>query len=166
MFTEAQTAIVCLQQMASAKQNIYWLERIDRAIDECVAHPERIDPASFQCRSALANAKKVIDRRRAIRQWESVDQRDVASPRYASEGTQYSIVEWVEWLRTNAGISPSSRRLLLQVAQGHHAEDLATLYGQPLTTMRQRISRARSAARAVRALDRASGSCSRHSKAD
>lgn len=151
--TETQAAVMSLQRMASTEIDAYWLERLDRAIDECVAHPERTDPAPFQRRSALANAKKVIDGRRAIRQWHSIGEQDMVCSSSAPDGGHYATVEWREWLRTSSAISATHRCLLLQLADGHDAEDLAKVYGLPVRVMRQRISRARSVARSARALD-------------
>lgn len=153
MFTpEAKTAIVSLQMMALSEADAYWLERIDRAIDECVAHPERTEPPAFQRRNALANAKKVLDGRRSIRLWQSISEREANIP-CSPRGEWYSIIEWYEWLRTSLNISPDNRTLLLQLADGWDAQDLANLYNQPVVAMRQRISRARSAARVARSLD-------------
>ena len=150
-----EAAVVSFQKMASTVVDMFWLERIDRAIDECVAHPLRTHPAVFQHRGALSNAKKVIDGRRAIRHWQSIGDREAFYACSTSDDGQYDVVDWRLWLRDHSAISFANRRLLLQLADGFGAEDLAKRYGQPVAIMRQRISRARSAARAARALDAA-----------
>lgn len=144
-------AVVYLQQHSTRSADIYELERHDRAIDEIVANLDRTTPAPFQTRSALANAAKVIGKRRSIRTYGSLDKPQPTGnlPDVGSDDGAYDLVDVFQWLATSPSLHSAERRLLHDLAAGEDAESLARRDHVPVARMRERISRARSAGRAA-----------------
>lgn len=150
MQSNALAAVDHLQQRAARFYDIYELERIDRALDEIVENLHRTDPVPFQCRSALANAAKVIRKRRAIRRYDSLD-KPFADGALLDVGVvegDLAVVELIEWIDTSPSLSTGERRLLRDLAAGEDAESLARRDDVPVARMRERISRARSVGKA------------------
>ncbi|OMB89902.1 hypothetical protein A5746_21690 [Mycolicibacterium conceptionense] len=151
MQSNALAAVDHLQQRAARFYDMYELERIDRALDEIVENLHRTDPVSFQCRSALANAAKVIRNRRTIRRYDSLDNPlpDGSLPDTGAIQADYAVVDLIRWLDTSPTLGTSERRLLRDLAAGEDAESLARRDDVPLARMRERISRARSTGRSA-----------------
>jgi DNA-directed RNA polymerase specialized sigma24 family protein len=148
---EAQDALLILQRKATSSSSTYWLERYERALDECSRNPDRTSPAAYQVRNALANAKKRIDNRTQRAPHFQIDDVVLAGVPDAAEATV--VVEVLHWLHSAAGITAGQRALLQSLAEGEDAETLAARARIPVAGMRQRISRARAAARAAWARD-------------
>jgi DNA-directed RNA polymerase specialized sigma24 family protein len=149
MTSMALAAVAYLQQQSTRFGDIYELERHDQALDEIVANLDRTAPTPFQTRSALANAAKVIRKRRAVRTFDSLDEPlpDGNLPDVGSVDESFALVEIHQWLDTSPSLRPVDRRVLRELACGEDAESLAGRYGLPVARMRERISRARSACR-------------------
>jgi hypothetical protein len=161
MFSESSLgAYLYLQKRAHRQHDSYTIERIDRALDEIVNNPGRTDPVPFQVRSSMANAAKVIKARRVIAPVIPLEAHDahrsggtsgdVAS---VSDASPYAVVETVAWLNGTRLVSPTQRALLLALVRGHDAATLAAASGVPVPRMRERIARARAAARRAYALE-------------
>lgn len=151
MTSTSLAAVVYLQQRSTRFTDIFELERHDRAIDELVANLDRSAPTPFQTRSALTNASKVIVGRRGIRSYGSLDRprSDDSLPDVGTIDPAYVVVDIYHWLDTSPSLRPADRQLLRALAQGEDAHSLAPRYSLPVSRMRERISRARSAARAA-----------------
>lgn len=149
MTSPALAAVVYLQQHSARSGDIYEIERHDRALDEIIANLDRTDPAPFQSRSALANAAKLIQHRRTIRMFGSLDKPrpDGSQPDVGQVDWSYAVVELYQWIDTSPSLSSSERQLLHDLASGEDAESLAARDGVPVARMRERISRARAAGR-------------------
>ncbi|WP_098897940.1 hypothetical protein [Streptomyces sp. st77] len=138
-------AIVALQRSALATFDAYQLDRIDRALDELLRNPsDESTPAEYRARSAMGHAYEVLERRKAITPLVSL------ATEHNDQGVSdrdYPLVEIFEWLRVEPGISQEQRTLLLALARGDDAVSLAHREGLPVARVRERISRARKAAR-------------------
>lgn len=146
--TEAQHAIVALQQQSFREKDNYTLEQIDRALDEIVRSYGKTSPALFQVRSAKANAAKVIQsRRETVSLIVRVDADDSIESLGGAEDDNFAAIDVLEWLRTTSGISETDRRTLQALAVGADAEDLSHSWGVPVDRMRERISRSRGCGR-------------------
>lgn len=143
---EVQSALLSLYKRANASTDIYWLERIDRALDECVSNPSRNAPSAFQVRSSLANAKKAIDKRRRVAVMISANDGDEADGAGLHEGDEYAAVDALLWLETTSSLSDREREVLRGLARGEDAESLSVRVKIPPQRMRERVSRARRAA--------------------
>ena len=140
MTGQAQAALTRLHEQARNTTDNFDLERIDRALDEIV----RLNsPESYgrQVRSATANASKVILDRRDIAPCISLD----ALP----SDNQEAVIDLRLWLRDTNGITEQQRRLLMLLADDYDADAIAAMYRIPASRIRERISRARKAARAA-----------------
>lgn len=142
--TEAQSAYLILQAQARNTHDDYTLERIDRALDEIVRNLSKTDPPEHQVRSALANAGKVMANRRRLAP--VVSHEDLVTDVDAREDG-YDVVELRSWLETAPLPSPA-RTLLVALAAGADAKDLAAQQDVPVQRIRERIARARKSARA------------------
>jgi hypothetical protein len=142
---QAQAALARLYTKAANTPDNFDLERIDRALDE-ILRLNSTDVPSRQVRSALANASKVILDRRKIVPLVSLDavSVDVASP----DGEE-AVVDLRAWLHGTRRITEQQRRLLMRLADGDSTDVLAGAHRVPLLRMRERVSRARQAARAA-----------------
>jgi hypothetical protein len=145
MTGQAQAALTRLYEQAHSTADNFRLERIDRALDEIV----RLNsPESYgrQVRSAMANASKVIRDRRDIAPCISLDTLPVE---HGPSDSQEAVIDLRMWLRDTKGITKQQRRLLTLLADEHDAGAIAAMYHIPAPRMRERISRARQAARAA-----------------
>ncbi|WP_406260217.1 hypothetical protein OIA45_19260 [Streptomyces chartreusis] len=138
-------AIVALQQSARVTFDTYQLDRIDRALDELLRNPsDESTPAEYRVRSAMGHAYEVLERRKTIAPLVSLE------AEHTEQGVSdrdYPLVEINEWLRGEPGISQEQRALLQALARGEDAATLAQCEGLPVARVRERISRARRAAR-------------------
>jgi hypothetical protein len=150
---EAVSAVVLLHEKSRRTHQGYWLDRYEYALDECVRNPSRTSPATYQARSAVANAKKRIDCREQVAATCSLDHLHDSGFECASAEIPALEVEILQWLETTSRITSAERGLLLRLARGEEAGSIADASGVPLHLMRQRISRARAAARAAWHLD-------------
>lgn len=155
---ETEVAVVILQQRADAMSalDVFELDRIDKALDQLVAHPSNTKPPKWQVRDARANAAKVLKKRRA-REVYRLDDEDLheanrAEVEYAQQrltGSTDTIesfgVLW--WLRTTTSLADDQRSILYLLACGEDAVTLAARAGIPVKRMREEISRARRIAR-------------------
>jgi DNA-directed RNA polymerase specialized sigma24 family protein len=146
---EAQSALLVLYKRANASSDIYWLERIDRALDECVNNAGRNTAPAYQVRSSLANAKKAMDKRRDIAAVVPIEDGREAETVGVRGGDLYAAVDALLWLEATNGLSDRERELLLGLTAGEDAESLSRRVNVPVQRMRERISRARQAAGAA-----------------
>jgi hypothetical protein len=143
-----QAAVSQLQQQAIRTWDLYDLDRLDRALDELVRNPYKATPPAFQRRSAMANASKVLQDRRRIVTFVSIDQtaktnQSVYSSEPGTDDTEPDVLDIHLWLETTPSLTSLQRDLLRALAAGWDAPSLATRYQVPLPRMRERISRAR-----------------------
>ncbi|MFE9788914.1 hypothetical protein ACFYO7_26400 [Nocardia salmonicida] len=145
----AYEAMLDLHRRAANTHDITELERIDRALDEIVDHLDRETPAAYQRRNALANAAKVLGKRRAVRPFRSLDTRladgTVLDPGQ-SDG-EYDVIDVHCWLHTTHALRAEDRELLLNLAKGADANSLAPHRAVPVARMREQISRTRARGR-------------------
>ncbi|MEV7482703.1 hypothetical protein ACIQGA_09635 [[Kitasatospora] papulosa] len=140
-------AIVALQQSAHATFDTYQLDRIDRALDELLRNPsDESTPAEYRVRSAMGHAYEVLERRKIIAPLISLDAEHTEQ---GGKDRDYLLVEINEWLRSEPGITHDQRALLQALARGEDAASLAHCEGLPVARVRERISRARRAAREI-----------------
>jgi hypothetical protein len=142
---QAATALVSLYAQARRTNDNFDLDRIDRALDE-VARLNSTEPPPHQVRSAMANALKVMTRRREIAPCESLD---APGADLGVKTGQEEAVDLRAWLRDTKRITEQQRRLLTLLADDYDSEAIAALYRIPTPRMREQISRARRAARAA-----------------
>ena len=69
------------------------------------------------------------------------------------DDSAFALVDMQLWLSGSQLLKEHEKCLLLDLAVGHDADSLALRDGQPVTKMRQRISRARRAATAAYAVE-------------
>ncbi|MBB4140416.1 hypothetical protein [Microbacterium invictum] len=143
-----------LQQSADATsaRDVFELDRIDRALDQLVAHPSNTKLPEWQLRDARANASKVLKKRRA-REVYRLDDEDLhethrAEVEYAQQrltGDTDTVESFgiLWWLRTTTSLTEDERSILVLLARGEDAMSLASLTGIPVKRMREQISRAR-----------------------
>jgi hypothetical protein len=144
MFSEqAQSAYLSLQSKAMMAADSYILDRVERALDEISRNPNNTSPAAHQVRSAWANSRKVLDRRRQLAPQISIDAPAGAEP--VELDASFAVVDALDWLE-HAAVSDSDRHLLRGLADGADAHSLAEADGVGVQRMRERISRARRAA--------------------
>lgn len=152
--SEAQRAIVSLQNRALSTSEGYKIDVLDRALDEVVRNYGNPRPAPWQIRSALANAAKVVQFRRDTVTTTSLDDSGSASDLGAID-EEFVVLEIRDWLDRTAVVSTEQRQLLIGLAEGDDAARLADDHGVPVQRMRERISRARARARAAYAAEAA-----------
>jgi hypothetical protein len=147
--TEAQSALLILQGKARHSSTNYWLERCERALDECSRNPQRTKPAAHQVRSALANAKKRIDDRDRLAPTVSLDLLATYGIAGVEDADETAVVDLLKWLESTSHLKAGEREILRCLARGEDAESLAAHTNVPVSSMRQKISRARASARAA-----------------
>jgi hypothetical protein len=142
---QAQAALSHLHGQARRKADNFYLERIDRALDEIVRlnGPES---RGRQVRSAMGSALKVMRRRREIAPCQSLDA--LGADQGCSDSGR-GVIDLRLWLRDSKRITEQQRCLLTLLADALDAEAIAAMYGIPVPRMRERIARARKAARAA-----------------
>jgi hypothetical protein len=150
--SEAQRAIVSLQNRALRTNEGYTLDVLDRALDEVVRNYDNPKPAPWQARSALANAAKVVQSRRDTVGTISLDD-EARSQDVGDTDGGFAVVDLRDWLDRTSAVTDEQRSLLIGIADGHGPAQLAQDRGVPIQRMRERLSRARSRART--AFDRA-----------
>ncbi|GAB2646738.1 hypothetical protein [Kribbella swartbergensis] len=136
-------AVTTLQQLALRSYDGYDLDRVDRALDELLRSPSKTAPAAFQRRSALANAAKVLQTRRALAPGIVIDPSDGDASDPSSSDGAIDELDIRLWLETTPALTADQRDLLRALADGADAESLAQLHGIPVQRVRERISRAR-----------------------
>ncbi|MFK0402736.1 hypothetical protein ACIQTT_10430 [Microbacterium sp. NPDC090225] len=136
--------------------DVFDLDRIDRALDQILAHPANDAPAAFQVRDARANAAKVLKKRQTYTVYALDDDNlhvaDRASVEYAARRhtdvgseTETFNIHW--WMATTTALTDDQRSIIFLLADGEDAESLAARAGIPVARMREQISRARRVAR-------------------
>ena len=150
--SEAQRAIVTLQNRALSTSEGYTIDVLDRALDEVVRNYGNDKPAPWQVRSALANAAKVVQFRRDIVTPTSFDDADSA-PEFGFVDEAFALLAIRDWLDRSPSVSDEQRRVLLRLADGDDAAALANERRIPVPRMREKIARARAAARAAYAAE-------------
>ncbi len=151
-------AVAYLQQLTFRRTSTdaFDLDRIDRALDQILAHPDNTAPAPFQVRDARANASKVLAKRRtyAVYALDNDELRvaDRASAEEAAQrqsgidtGTETFDILW--WIASTTGLTDDQRSIIFLLADGEDAESLATRADISVARMREQISRARRVAR-------------------
>jgi len=152
---EAQAAVSYLQQQTDSKKSAhdsFELDRIDRALDEITRNPDKTTPPRRQVRSARANALKVVRHHVALEAFSLDDPELHEHKRQQAEiAVQYGggieDVEMREWLDHTPSLTDDERTLLHALADGFDAELIALARNLPIKRVRERISRARRAAR-------------------
>jgi len=160
-------AIAVLQRRCrrQGRNNPYWNERIERALDDLVAHPDRIGNPYHLARNALSNAGHLLDRRQELCQISlagdlctldaicdlasrHAERRVPSRPRSATADD--APVQSAIGLRLQLDRSPLSaadRWLLGKLADGTTSAELAEQLDVPAPRVRVRISHARRRAR-------------------
>lgn len=162
---ETEAAVVILQQRAdvmSATNDVFELDRIDRALDQLVAHPTNTKPPIFQVRDALANASKVLKERRARDIYrmddatlhehhrEEVELAHLREmPPLSTEGSSDILL----WIGSTPSLTDDERSLLFLLSQGEDAVTLAERTGTKVIRLREQIARARRVGRAAYAAE-------------
>lgn len=149
---EVLSAVITLQKRMLTASEVYQLDRHDRALDELLRSPCCKAPVHFQTRSALAHAGQVLADRRRLGTIVPIDQLtslESLGPVRDLPVTDQEIValDILLWLETTPSLSDTERTILRQLAAGSEAVTLAAKYDVPISRMRERISRARAAAR-------------------
>ncbi|MGW0713049.1 hypothetical protein ACWD4G_45225 [Streptomyces sp. NPDC002643] len=149
MFSDViKAAVTTLQQRAMDTWDTYDLERQERALDELLRnHESTSGSVRHRIRSATGHAYEVLERRKVIAPSDPVSA-GLREPSYSEHG--FYQVEWLDWIRTEPTFNLVDRTILRSLAVGEDAETLAARHNLPLPRMRQRISRARRAARQAR----------------
>ena len=167
MTNDVVEAIAVLQRRccSQGRNSPYWNERIERALDDLVAHPDRIGNPYHLARNALSNAGHLLDRRQGVCQISlagdlctldamcdlasrNADRRIPCRPRPAT--TDDAPVQSAVDLRLHLDRSPMSagdRWVLGKLADGMTSAELAELLDVPAPRLRVRISHARRRAR-------------------
>lgn len=147
-------AVAQLQTQMVKTADLYVEERASRAADEVLrlrgdARPRR------QVRSASAHAGELLKRRREALTFTSLDVPEQVNMADSTgrDDSAFALVDMQMWLSGSQLLKEPEKDLLLDLAVGHDAESLALRDGQPVTKMRQRISRARRAAIAAYAVE-------------
>lgn len=140
----AQATLIALQVKARRITDNFRLEQIDRALDEVLRH-NSTQRAAFQGRSAMAHAAKVIRDRRRIAPVISLDDPQLGEP--STPDSQIAVIELTSWLKATCGLTEEQRCLLTLMAEYDDANAIAVVYGVPPTRIRERVARARRAAR-------------------
>ena len=150
MMSDTVTAAVRdLQKRAMRTTDSYELDRIERAMDEILRHPEDDHvPAKHLTRSALGHAYETLKRRKEIAPRTEV-YTEYDEPGYVEQG--FHDAEILECIRVEPTFKQPDRAILLALALGADAEILAHPCGMSIPRMRERISRVRHSARACRA---------------
>lgn len=151
---DSQAAVATLQQRADVKKSAhdsFELDRIERALDELVRNSDKAGAPSRLVRSARANALKVVKARREHDAF-SLDQEDLHARKRdrvekALAVDVFAEVEMMEWLDHTPCVTEEQRWLLKALAADFDAEFLALAMNLPIKRVRERISRARRAAR-------------------
>lgn len=142
---EAQSALIVLQVRARFTRDAFQLDQIDRAADEII-RLNGVQPAPFQIRSAMANASKALRRRQGIAKFASLD---VIGVDAVAPNSPIEVIDIKSWLATTHGLTEGNRRLLMAIAEHDDVDALTAEYGVSAARMRERVSRARRAARAA-----------------
>jgi DNA-directed RNA polymerase specialized sigma24 family protein len=140
---QAQAALYRLHRQARRAADNFDLERIDRALDRIV-HLNSPEPHERQVRSAMGSTLKVMRRRREIAPCQSLDALGVDQ---GISDPEQEVIDLRLWLRETKRITEQQRRLLILLAGDLDAETIAAMYRIPVPRMRERIARARKAAR-------------------
>jgi DNA-binding CsgD family transcriptional regulator len=149
MTGQAQVALLRLYGRAQRATESFAQERIDRALDEIV-RINSSEPPTWQVRSAMANASKVITARyETISRW-SVEAHEID---VAVSDSHEDVVNLRLWLHGTARLTEGQRELVTLLAAGHDAESIAALYHISVPRAREQISRARRKARIAYYLD-------------
>lgn len=149
---DVQAAVRSLQQpidVTKTSLDSFELDRTDRALDELIRNPAKTGSPIGLARSARANALKVVRSRAATTEF-SLDEDLHAEKRTRAESAAAydPMVEFetLDWLASTPSVTTGQRRLLTALADGCDADDIARAMGAPVQRMRERISRARTAA--------------------
>jgi len=141
---QSQAALIALQTRARRTTDNFRLEQIDRALDE-ILRLNSAQPSASQMRSTMANAAKVLRDRRRIAPVSSLDDPQLGQP--GAPDSQIPVIDLRSWLRTTRGLTEGQRRLLTLMAEHDDADAIAAEYGIASARARERVSRARRAAR-------------------
>jgi DNA-directed RNA polymerase specialized sigma24 family protein len=139
--SEVQSALLDLQHRNAQARDLFEIDRIERALDEIVRNAENTSPARHQVRSAMANASKMLKKRRSIVV--------VSLEQYFANGhgepdrdePGYMAVELKQWIDSLPSVS--DRILLNRLAAGADVAILAREEDVPEQRIRERIARAR-----------------------
>jgi DNA-directed RNA polymerase specialized sigma24 family protein len=142
-YTEAQRALITLQNCVARATDCYQLDVLERAMDEIVRNFENPKPAAWQVRSAQANAGKIVRQRRQLAPMPSLDAADLFQREPIDPIDKYAEAACREWLRTTNGLTHADRRLLIALYDGFDAVMIAATDHRPVERIREQISRAR-----------------------
>lgn len=153
--------MLMLQQRADANSamDVFELDRIDRALDQLVAHPTNTQPPHWQVRDARSNAAKVLKERRSHDVYRLDDEALHESHRLeielvqARDDVSTETFDIVWWINMSPSLTDYQRVILRLLARGEDAVSLATRFGVSVAVMRSRISRVRRAGRVAYQLE-------------
>jgi DNA-binding CsgD family transcriptional regulator len=136
-------AIAALQQRSFLTRaiSVRELELLERTLDKLARNPNQSGDEFRIVRNGLADARKILARRRQLLPLSDLDTARTMS----SSGEKVS--ELREWLARTPALLPDDRQLLQQLAEGASADDIAREFKIPVKLARVRISRARARAR-------------------
>jgi hypothetical protein len=146
MSAETVDAIEIIHEKIRRTTDNYWLERYERALDECLENNNRDLPAQFLVRSGIANARKAMlvrDRKVPTIAFELVGE-DVAGP-----SVPFDMINIAVSLSTDARLTPVDRATLHRLAAGDDAPTIAATTHIPAQRARQRVRAARGRAAEV-----------------
>jgi hypothetical protein len=122
------------------------LDRLDRALDELVAHPDRVgDPAKL-ADAAWGNAGKVVRARNAVTKTTADDLDDHAAP--SVDHVDLLLFEVCDVIRRSS-LGDRDRAIISMLIVGGDADDVAAVFRSSVTQSRVWVSRARRRARAA-----------------
>ncbi|GGL03283.1 hypothetical protein Sme01_18920 [Sphaerisporangium melleum] len=148
---QATKALELLYARAKRTTDNFDLERIERALDEIIRLND-ISPPPFQVRSAPAHASQVLKgRRKLAKQIALGDLAAHEEPRQRDYAL--AVVDLALWLNGTTALTTEQRQLAHRLASEEDSKTIAAELGVPITRTRERISRARQAARAAWAVD-------------
>ena len=148
MITEqAQAALPRFHALAGPSADVFELDRVDRALDE-VLRLNSDQPAAFQVRSALANASKVLRHRRTLAVTTPLgDVLPQHEPGVCDDGAAQ--IDVLLWVQTSPAFTTSQREVLQLLCSEQDSAAIAEAWGLAPGRVRERVSRARRAARSA-----------------
>lgn len=140
------------QQMCLRCRNSHQQECFELAVDELLRHPDNAGPPKFLLSKALAHSRSHLRRRRAIQHVisasDQLDALDVGGGERL-DAELYAVIEFDDWIRRSA-LREEQKVLLLYQMYDVDAVSIADHMSLPAPRVRERLARARSAARTER----------------
>ncbi|MGW5498626.1 hypothetical protein [Streptomyces olivaceoviridis] len=140
------------QQLCLRCRNSHQQECLELAVDELLRHPENVGPPKSLLRKALAHSRSRLRRRRAIQHLVSasdqLDTLDVGGGE-RMDAELHAMIEFDDWIRRST-LREEQKALLLYQVHDIDAGSIADHMSLPVPRVRERLARARFAARTER----------------